>query len=88
VDDYLLPPFPVDDATLDMLAAALDPRGHGDEHATRSCVGEFLTMMSQLGGSDTRILGEVDGIQAITGACYSEHDVIAALVGEVRRLRA
>lgn len=56
-----LPPFPVDDTTLDMLCAAMDPRGAGDETAERSCMGEFLTLMSQLGGSNTDAVDEDDG---------------------------
>jgi len=72
-----------------MLSAAIDPRRHGDENAERSCVGEFLTMMSQLGGSDTSAVAEqiADGVVMMRDPQYNEHCVIAALVDEIRRLR-
>jgi dTDP-4-dehydrorhamnose 3,5-epimerase len=79
-----LPPFPVDGQTLDLLSAALDPRGAGDENATRSCVGEFLAMMSQLGGSATEAVSEErDGTRMMRDPQYHEHNVLAALVDEV-----
>jgi hypothetical protein len=91
-----LPPFPVDDATLDLLMAAVDPWSHGDADATCSSVAHFLEFMSQLGGSDTREVEEIlddgsDGgasIVVMRDPVYHEHSVIAALVDEVRRLRA
>lgn len=85
-----LPPFPVDDGTLDLLCAAIDPRGAGDELAERSCVGDFLDMMSQLGGSDTAAVAEehADGWVEMRDPTYSTHDVMTALVDEVRRLRS
>lgn len=83
-----LPPFPVDDTTLDLLSAALDPRAAGDQQAERSCVGEFLELASQLGGSDTTAVAEEDDdVQVMRDPQYSTHDVIGALVAEVRRLR-
>jgi hypothetical protein len=84
-----LPPFPVDDATLDMLCAAMDPRSVGDYAVERSCMGEFLDMMSRLGGSDPAAVDEViDGIHVMRDPMYHDHDVIKALVDEVRRLRS
>lgn len=84
-----LPPFPVDDGTLDMLCAAMDPQSVGDENAERSCMGDFLTIMSQLGGSDTDAVDEDDGrVRVMRDPCYHEFDVISSLVDEVRRLRA
>jgi len=84
-----LPPFPVDDGTLDMLCAAMDPRGAGDETAERSCMGDFLVLMSQLGGSDTEAVEENHGtIRMMRDPCYGEFDVIKALIDEVRRLRS
>lgn len=96
-----LPPFPVDDETLDMLMAAINPREHGDSEARGSTVHSFLELMSQLGGSDTKAVAEVldegdPNIPGITGAGvyvmrdqhYHENDVLTALVDEVRRLRA
>jgi hypothetical protein len=84
-----LPPFPVDDQTLDMLLAAIDPRSAGDEQAERSCVGEFLTMMAQLGGSDTEAVEEwiSDDTVVMRDPAYHEHCVMRALVEEIRRLR-
>lgn len=71
-----LPPFPVDDQTLDLLEAAMNPREHGDPEAVSSSVWPLLEFMSQLGGSDTRADPQ-----------YHDHDVITALIAEVRRLR-
>jgi hypothetical protein len=90
-----LPPFPVDDATLDMLMAAIDPRGHGDLDAETSTVGNFLDFMSQMGGSDPKAVAEVldDGecggpiIQVMRDPIYHDHDVYRALIAEIRRLR-
>lgn len=90
-----LPPFPTDDATLDMLEAALDPWNHGNPDATSSSVWPLLDMMSRLGGSDPRAVEEVlddgsdGGAQALKmrDPAYHDNDVIRALVGEVRRLR-
>jgi len=90
-----LPPFPVDDATLDMLMAAIDPRGHGDPDAETSNVGSFLDFMSQLGGSDTKAIAEViddgsDGgaaIHMMRDQSYHTNDVLQALIAEIRRLR-
>lgn len=95
-----LPPFPVDDATLDLLMAAIDPRGHGDPDAGQSNVGAFLDFMSQLGGSDTKAIEEVldpgdTFLAGIAGApihlmrdpIYHTNNVLAALVEEIRRLR-
>lgn len=89
------PPFPVDDATLDMLEAALDPWSHGDPDAVKSGIWPLLTMMSQLGGSDTEAIAEVhddgsDGgpaIHTMRDPHYHDNDVIAALITEIRRLR-
>lgn len=85
---HTLPPFPVDDATLDLLTTAIDPRGNGDEMAERSSLGELLDLMSTLGGSDTRaVAGEHGGIVELRDPQYHHGDVILALVAEVRRLR-
>jgi hypothetical protein len=84
-----LPPFPVDDATLGMLEAALNPRAHGDPDAQCSSVGAFLEFMSQLGGSDTKAVAEElgEGIVMMRDPQYHPNDLITALVAEVRRLR-
>lgn len=90
-----LPPFPVDDATLDLLEAAMNPWEHGDPEATQSSVWPLLKMLSQLGGSDTEAVEEVVDDGSDGGARtvvmrdpqYHEHNVIEALIAEVRRLR-
>jgi len=91
-----LPPFPVDEATLALLEAAIDPWSHGHPEAERSSLWDLLDLMSELGGSDIRAVAEVhddgtDGGPSITtmrDPRYTDHCVIAALIGEVRRLRA
>lgn len=84
-----LPPFPVDDGTLDMLEAAIDPRTAGDHTAERSSVGTFLEVMSQLGGSDiTAVEEEInDALVLMRDPQYGVNDVMVALIGEIRRLR-
>jgi hypothetical protein len=92
----VLPPFPVDDATLDLLEAAMDPWHHGDPDATSASVWPLLTFMSQLGGSDTDAVAAVHDDGSDGGASivtmrdqhYHDNDVIEALIAEVRRLRA
>lgn len=91
-----LPPFPVDDATLDLLEAAMNPWEHGDPEATQSSVWPLLEMMSQLAGSDPQAVEEVvddgsDGgarIVVMRDPVYTDRDVIEALIAEVRRLRS
>lgn len=91
-----LPPFPVDPGTLDNLLTAVDPWAAGIETAERSSLNDFLTLMSQLGGSDTDAVEEVvhdgsDGTSAIhmmRDQQYHPNDVIAALIREIQRLRA
>jgi hypothetical protein len=84
-----LPPFPVDDQTLDLLSAAVaGTAGEGG----RSSVGELCDLYSQLGGSDTRAVVDPDvggsGIAEMRDPRYHPNDIIAALADEVRRLRA
>ena len=82
-------PFPVDDATLDMLLAAIDPHTHGDPTAQQSSVGKFLDMMSELAGSDITAVAEQvsENVAVMRDPRYSEHDVMAGLIGEIKRLR-
>lgn len=93
MSETTLPPFPVDPGTLDLLWTAINP----GPDAERSSVGDFLSLMSQLGGSDVEVVvsverGEVFGIEAdiyvMRDPAYHDHDVIRALIAEVRRLRA
>lgn len=84
-----LPAFPVDDTTLDMLMAAIDPWGNGDPDAEHSSVVAFLEFMSNLGGSETTAGEEIaPSVVRLTHPQYSSHDVLTALVEEIRRLRA
>lgn len=91
-----LPPFPVDDATLDLLEAAMNPHEHGDPEAETSSVWPLLGMFSQLGGSDLDAVEQVvddgrDGgpeVVLMRDPQYHSNDVIASLIAEVRRLRA
>lgn len=91
-----LPPFPVDAHTLDLLMAAIDPWGvGGNPDARRSCLSDFLALMSEMGGSDIHAVAEVhddgsDGgpvVVTMRDPQYTDHCVITALVDEVRRLR-
>lgn len=77
----LLPPFPTDDETLGLLDAALDVTTTG-----RSSLVALLDMLS---GFDPRRFQPVaPGVWEYPEPVYDSHDVIAALVAEVRRLRA
>jgi hypothetical protein len=83
-----LPAFPLDEQTLGMLEIALDPWRNGHPEATSSSLGSFLEFVSQLGGSDTRAVESQDlGVTVMRDPCYSEHDLIGALVAEIRQLR-
>lgn len=83
-----LPPFPVDDTTLGLLEAAMNPREHGDPDAEQSSVWPLLEMLSALGGSDPEaVADEVDGVREMRDPIYTERDVISALIAEVRQLR-
>jgi hypothetical protein len=84
-----LPPFPVDDSTLDLLSAALDPWAHGDPEAKSSSVWDLLKMMSEMAGSDTTAVEETteSGMHVMRDPHYHDHDVLKALIAEVRRLR-
>lgn len=87
-----LPPFPVDDITLDLLLQAINPWANGNPDAERSSFQEFLDWMSALGGSDIyavekRIEDENGDIVVMRDQFYSEGSVITALVEEIRKLR-
>jgi hypothetical protein len=61
----------------------------------QSTLSDFLQMMDRLGGSDPRAVSEVvddgsDGgpaVRVMRDQSYHEHEVIRALIEEVRRLR-
>lgn len=82
-----LPPFPTDDGTLDMLMAAIDPWSHGHPEATSSSLWPFLEMMSRLGGSQPEATTETEPVIVLRDPLYHEHDIITALVAEIRHLR-
>ena len=98
----MLPQFPVDDFTLDQLEHALNtcvdsmtlPFQDSDE--PRKLVGGeftlsmFLDFMSGHDPQRATLVGYADDVPIYEGwdQRYSEHDVIRALVLEIRRLRA
>lgn len=82
----ILPPFPTDDATLDLLHLALNPGPDAD----RTSLGDLCRLYSEMGGSDLTAVepGDVDDrVQVMRDPEYHHNDVITALVAEVRRLR-
>lgn len=79
------PTFPVDDTTLDMLWTALHP---GPE-AERSSVNDLLELFSDMHFGPLGESVELDGeVVELAGCRWHQHDVISALITEVRRLRA
>lgn len=74
--------FPVDDTTLDLLWTAIRP---GPE-SERSSLNDFLDLLSDMhfGPATGR---EEAGVTVLGAPRWSDGDVIAALIGEVRRLR-
>lgn len=81
-----LPPFPVDPGSLDLLLRAVDPPA--EEQATTTSLFATLDMFSRLGGSNTSTVDGPGGVQVLRGPQYSVNDLVAALIGEIRRLRA
>lgn len=101
-----LPPFPVDDFTLDQLEHALNTAIEVADDGQWKPVGgdftlsKFLQFMSGYDPERATFIGHVGGIPGAENLfdnpvpmyeswdqSYSEHDVIRALVKEVRRLR-
>jgi hypothetical protein len=86
-----MPPFPVDDGTLDLLWGALHP----EPGAERTSLWDFLEFMSQMGGSDIVAISHVDRYTpdgqpwsyTLRDPQYTDHCVITALIEEVRRVR-
>jgi len=90
-----LPPFPTDDGTLDLLVMALIPA----PDAERTSLDELLTLLSQMGGSDTDavasvttmphplIPGESVEVDVMRDPTYHPNDVILALIRAVRAER-
>jgi hypothetical protein len=92
-----LPPFPVDDSSLDLLLGGVTIQ----DGAERTSLQETLDMLSMLGGSDPKNIADEGYIGNPFGPAggdpipyveladqfYSVNDAIAALIAEVRRLR-
>ena len=76
----MLPPFPLDDLTLDLLAEAIQTTpDDGTDGFTLPCLLDFLS-----GYDPTK--GTWDGADDVWES-YSDKDVIRALIHEIRRLR-
>jgi hypothetical protein len=84
----LIPSFPVDDATLDLLEAAINP-WVANPDAERSSLHDLLTLFSEMAGSDPKAVAEQldENTALMRDPVYHEHDVITALIDEIRRLR-
>jgi hypothetical protein len=79
-----LPPFPVDDQTLGLLDTALNP----GPDAERTSVGDLCRIYSEMAGSDTTAVADTEhGTDVMRDPEYHPHDIIAALISEVLRLR-
>jgi hypothetical protein len=95
-----LPAFPVDDVTLNLLEHALQARlSYDDEGAVvvegaEMTVPALLDFLSGYDASKSVPVVDEDGYtvpditEYVGGPLYSRDDVIAALIHEVRRLRA
>jgi hypothetical protein len=81
-----LPPWPVDEQSLELLHRAVRP----PEDAQRSSLGDICRMFSELAGADLNAI-EMDpwlqGIKVFRDPEYHPTDIIAALVEEIWRLR-
>lgn len=81
-----MPPFPVDEQTLDLLWASMHPDPDTSE---RTSLWDFCELMSQMAGSDTAAVeADYGTVREMRDPAYSHMDVIDALIIEVRRLRA
>lgn len=86
-----LPPFPVDDQTLNLLSEAIDPDW---TVAERSSLNDVCDMYSRLAGSDTSAVEDMvwvpplaDYVPVYADPQYAPSDIITALIEEIRRLR-
>lgn len=82
----LLPDLPVDDVALDLYWQALNP----GTDAERTSISDVLDLYSRLAGSDPDAIAEHidENTVEMRDAQYHPNDLIAALVAEIRRLRA
>lgn len=90
-----LPPFPVDDITLNVVRDSLDEVieyvDPSTGHVTKKGPGFGLhDVLNMLSGFDPALVREEPtyGISFYPGEIYSVEDVIGALIDEIRRLRA
>lgn len=92
-----LPPFPIDDSTLDLIERSMTIDEDSDED--RTSLSELLDLLSEMGGSDPDASEQIDPelvgiddpdviVRVLRDQFYHEHDLILALIEEVRRLRA
>lgn len=84
-------PFPTDETTLSMLEVAMESYFTCDEEGNHELHGEFqmATLLEFLSGPSKYSNIEDDERFAFRHEpMYSEHDVIQALIDEIRRLRA
>lgn len=84
MDTTATPTFPVDDITLDLLWTALHPGPEAERTSLNDLV-ELLSDMHHGPPSKPEELG--DGIVYLPGVRWHPHDVIEALIVEVRSLR-
>lgn len=83
----LLPELPVDEVALDLYWNAIYPPD--DIEAERSSIFDVLALLSEMAGSDPdAIIDSIDGMDIGRDPQYHPNDLIAALITEIRRLRA
>lgn len=98
-----LPPFPTDETTLGMIMLALDPGPEAERTSLNDLLElmsqlggsdtdavESVEMIGGLTGIAEDLIADDSGmieIHHMRDPCYHEHDVIRALIAEVRRLR-
>ena len=99
----LLPPVPTDETTLGMIMLALDPGPEAERTSLNDLLElmsqlggsdtdavESVEMVGGLTGIAEDLIADDSGmieIHHMRDPCYHEHDVIRALIAEVRRLR-
>lgn len=84
----VVPDFPVNDQTLTLVEMALDATTTG-----QTSLGNLLDLLSGFDASKLRPVMDgagrpVPDVEEYPDPLYSEHDLIRALIAEVRRLRA
>lgn len=87
-----LGPFPLDEVTLSNLEHALHGHYVIDEDGQHLLEGSEFTVAGLLdflsGWDDAKLVDHGDGWSEYEGQVYHEHDVIQAMITEIRRLRA